>query len=155
KPGALRARGHAGVSRARRRTGGVEGRRARRPDRARGARRGGPSRLLAPERGHRAADSGRAEAEDGREGGRAAGMTIDTALDVVPAPFDAFRDRVRPEWIDANGHLNMAYYVLVFDYATDAWFEHVGLGGAHRVTHGVTTFCLEAHVTYHHEVKEG
>jgi acyl-CoA thioester hydrolase len=82
-------------------------------------------------------------------------MTIETSTDVVPAPFDGFRDRVRPEWIDDNGHMNMAYYVLVFDYATDAWFEHVGLGRAHRATHGVTTFCLEAHVTYHREVRGG
>jgi acyl-CoA thioester hydrolase len=73
----------------------------------------------------------------------------------VPAPFDAYRDRVRPEWIDANGHMNMAYYVLVFDFATDEWLAWLGLDAAHRAAREVTTFCLEAHVTYHREVREG
>jgi acyl-CoA thioester hydrolase len=73
----------------------------------------------------------------------------------IAAPFDGFRARVEPQWIDANGHLNMAYYVLIFDYATDAWFEWLGLGPAHRTAAGVTTFCLESHVTYQREVREG
>ena len=76
-------------------------------------------------------------------------------LAAIAAPFDGFRARVEPQWIDANGHLNMAYYVLIFDYATDAWFEWLGLGPAHRGARQVTTFCLESHVTYHREVREG
>ena len=73
----------------------------------------------------------------------------------IPAPFDHYRDVVRPEWIDHNGHMNMGYYLLVFDLATDEWVRYVGLDQAHRDAHGVTTFCLEAHVTYHREVREG
>jgi Predicted thioesterase len=73
----------------------------------------------------------------------------------IPAPFDAYRDRVRPEWIDGNHHMNMGYYVVVFDLATDAWLAWVGLDEPHRRAHRVTTFCLEAHVTYHREVREG
>jgi len=73
----------------------------------------------------------------------------------IPAPFDVYRDRVRPEWIDNNHHMNMGYYVVVFDLATDAWLAWVGLDEAHRRAHHVTTFCLEAHVTYHREVREG
>lgn len=69
------------------------------------------------------------------------------------APFDEYRDTVRPEWIDHNGHMNMGYYVVVFDYATDAFLAWVGLDAAHRRQHQVTTFCLEAHVTYHREVR--
>jgi acyl-CoA thioester hydrolase len=72
----------------------------------------------------------------------------------APAPFDAYRDVVRPEWIDHNGHMNMGYYVVVFDLATDAWFRYIGLDEQHRETRDVTTFCLEAHVTYHREVRE-
>jgi acyl-CoA thioester hydrolase len=49
----------------------------------------------------------------------------------------------------------MGYYVVVFDLATDEFMRWIGLGAEHRRTHGVTTFCLEAHVTYHHEVREG
>jgi acyl-CoA thioester hydrolase len=62
---------------------------------------------------------------------------------------------VRPEWIDGNGHMNMGYYVVVFDLATDEWMQVIGLDAEHRRRHEVTTFCLEAHVTYHREVREG
>jgi len=73
----------------------------------------------------------------------------------IAAPFDAFRDVVRPEWIDNNEHMNMGYYVVVFDLATDEFLRWVGLDEAHRREHRVTTFCLEAHVTYHREVRAG
>ena len=75
-------------------------------------------------------------------------MTID-------APLDRYRDVVRPEWIDANHHMNMGYYLVVFDFATDEFMRWVGLDMAHRRAQRVTTFCLEAHVTYHREVREG
>jgi acyl-CoA thioester hydrolase len=70
-----------------------------------------------------------------------------------PAPFDAYRDVVRLEWIDHNRHLNMGYYLVVFDLATDVFLAHVGLDREHRARRGVTTFCLEAHITYHREVR--
>ena len=73
----------------------------------------------------------------------------------APAPFDEYRDRVRSEWIDHNEHMNMGYYLVVFDLATDAFFAWVGLGTEHRRRHAITTFCLEAHVTYHREVRAG
>src|ERR1700752_3026201 len=73
----------------------------------------------------------------------------------LAAPFDRYRDVVRPEWIDHNGHMNMGYYLVVFDFATDEFFRWVGLGEAHRTERKVTTFCLEAHVTYHREVRSG
>jgi acyl-CoA thioester hydrolase len=73
----------------------------------------------------------------------------------IQAPFDVYRDRVRPEWIDHNGHMNMGYYLVVFDFATDEFFRSIGLDEAHRCSSRVTTFCLEAHVTYHREVREG
>ena len=73
----------------------------------------------------------------------------------IQAPFDVYRDRVRPEWIDHNGHMNMGYYLVVFDFATDEFFRAIGLDEVHRRASRVTTFCLEAHVTYHREVREG
>ena len=73
----------------------------------------------------------------------------------LPAPFDEYRDVVRREWIDHNDHMNVGYYVVVFDFATDAFLAWVGLDAAHRRAHEVTTFCLEAHVTYHREVRLG
>src|SRR2546430_10240368 len=73
----------------------------------------------------------------------------------LSAPLDRYRDRVRPEWIDYNGHMNMGYYLVVFDFATDEFLDWVGLDEPHRRQHRVTTFCLEAHVTYHREVRSG
>jgi acyl-CoA thioester hydrolase len=72
----------------------------------------------------------------------------------IPTPFDVYRAVVRADWIDYNGHMNMGYYIVVFDLATDEWLDHVGLDEAHRKAHRVTTFSLEAHITYHREVRE-
>jgi acyl-CoA thioester hydrolase len=62
---------------------------------------------------------------------------------------------VRPQWIDHNQHMNMGYYLVVFDLATDEFLQWVGLDGAHRRARQVSTFCLEAHITYHREVRAG
>ncbi len=70
-------------------------------------------------------------------------------------PFDAYRDVVKPEWIDHNDHMNMGYYLVVFDLATDEWLAWLGLDSAHRRERRVTTFCLEAHVTYQRELRAG
>jgi acyl-CoA thioester hydrolase len=75
--------------------------------------------------------------------------------DDLAAPLDRYRDVVRPEWIDANHHMNVGYYLVVFDFATDEFMAWIGLDGTHRAAHDITTFCLEAHVTYHREVREG
>lgn len=77
---------------------------------------------------------------------------IDGAPGVIASNFTC---AVRPEWIDNNGHMNMGYYVVVFDLATDEWMQVIGLDASHRQAQHVTTFCLEAHVTYHREVREG
>ena len=74
---------------------------------------------------------------------------------MIEAPLDRYRDVVRAAWIDDNRHMNMGYYVVVFDLATDEFMRWVGLDAEHRRTRRITTFCLEAHVTYHREVREG
>ena len=58
--------------------------------------------------------------------------------------------RVEPEWIDYNGHLNMAYYVVIFDRATDGLIARVGLSGEPGA--GATIFALETQVRYLAEV---
>jgi acyl-CoA thioester hydrolase len=73
----------------------------------------------------------------------------------IDGPLDAYRDVVRAEWIDSNEHMNVGYYLVVFDLATDEFMRWVGLDTAHRRARRVTTFCLEAHVTYHKEVRQG
>ena len=72
----------------------------------------------------------------------------------LPAPFPARPGRVRPEWIDHNGHLNLAYYTVLFDNATDALWLEIGLGEPYRRT-GLTTFAVEAHTLYLGELFEG
>ncbi|MCC7413662.1 MAG: thioesterase family protein [Gammaproteobacteria bacterium] len=62
-------------------------------------------------------------------------------------------DVVRPEWIDYNGHMNVAYYVVVFDAATDAFLEHIGMDADFRATRGGSTFAVEMHVSYLRELK--
>ena len=81
-------------------------------------------------------------------------MPASLRLPMTPAPFDEHRDVVRPEWIDDNGHLNMGYYVVAFDRATDSWLDHIGLSTSERARSGTTTFTLESHVNYLREVRE-
>ncbi|MDI2032752.1 thioesterase family protein [Saccharopolyspora sp. TS4A08] len=63
-----------------------------------------------------------------------------------------FRQKVRPEWIDYNGHLSEAYYVLVFGFATDALMERTGMDEAYRTASGCSLYTVEAHVKYLREV---
>ena len=70
------------------------------------------------------------------------------------APFVSSLMRVEPAWIDYNGHLNMAYYNVLFDRAVDEVFELLGCG-ADYVKKGFSTFTAEVHVRYLRELKEG
>ncbi len=60
--------------------------------------------------------------------------------------------RVRPEWIDYNGHMNVAYYVLAFDLAVDEVFTLIGLTEAYREKSGRSIFAIESHVTWQREL---
>ncbi len=71
------------------------------------------------------------------------------------APLELHSEVVRPEWIDYNGHMNVAYYVLAFDHACDAFLDYVGMDEAYRASTGGSTFAVECHVTYQREVGEG
>jgi acyl-CoA thioester hydrolase len=73
----------------------------------------------------------------------------------MPPPLVPFRTTVQPDWIDYNGHMNVAYYVLAFDKGTDALLDHLGLGAAYRHTTNHSMYALEAHVTYERELKLG
>jgi len=63
--------------------------------------------------------------------------------------------RVLPEWIDYNGHMNVAYYVLAFDQAVDYFLTHIGVGEAYNASGAGSTFTLQSNVRYLQEVKEG
>ncbi|MGW8379296.1 thioesterase family protein [Streptomyces sp. ODS28] len=70
-------------------------------------------------------------------------------------PLPEFRQTVRPEWIDYNGHMSEAFYVLVFGHATDAMMIETGLGPRYREQSNCSLFTAEAHVRYLQEVEEG
>ncbi len=70
-------------------------------------------------------------------------------------PLALHTEAVRPEWIDYNGHMNVAYYVLAFDHATDALLDYLDLGASYRQRANKSVFVLETHVTYDREVHAG
>jgi acyl-CoA thioester hydrolase len=70
-------------------------------------------------------------------------------------PVIEYEDVVRPEWIDSNGHMNLAYYVVVFDFATDALYRALGIGDAYRAASGNSCFTAETHTLYEREVHLG
>ena len=74
---------------------------------------------------------------------------------VFLAPFVSSLMRVEPQWIDYNGHLNMAYYNVLFDRAVDEAYELLGIGVSYLKSHGHSTFTAEAHVRYLRELHEG
>ena len=65
------------------------------------------------------------------------------------------REPVQPAWIDYNGHMNVAYYVLAFDHATDALLDAVGLGATYADRAGMSIFVADMHVAFRQEVHEG
>lgn len=69
--------------------------------------------------------------------------------------LSGFECEVLPEWIDYNGHMNVAYYVLAFDKATDALLEYLGMDAAYVKGRNNSTFVVEMNVSYLKEVHEG
>jgi len=67
--------------------------------------------------------------------------------------LELLRTRVEPKWIDYNGHLNVAYYHMVFDRGTDEFLDRIGLGEASARKGLGSMFALEDHITYQKELK--
>jgi acyl-CoA thioester hydrolase len=84
-------------------------------------------------------------------------MTTTLAADHPPGravPFLSSVMRIEPQWIDYNGHLNMAYYNVLFDRAIDELWLELGIGpGYMKARHG-TTFTAECHVRYLREIHQ-
>jgi acyl-CoA thioester hydrolase len=72
----------------------------------------------------------------------------------VTPGFPIYRTQVNPDWVDFNGHLRDAYYVLVVSYAIDALMDHLGIDAPYRQHTHCTLYTLEMHVHYFHEVKQ-
>jgi acyl-CoA thioester hydrolase len=74
---------------------------------------------------------------------------------MIAAPFIGYEAVVKPEWIDGNGHMNLAYYLVLCDHALDALCAAWDLDWHYtrRTNHG--TFAAETHTLYQQELLAG
>jgi acyl-CoA thioester hydrolase len=63
--------------------------------------------------------------------------------------------KVIPEWTDYNGHMNLAFYIHLFDSAWEVMLEKFNIGEKSAKFEKRTTFAVESHTTYDMEVKVG
>ena len=83
-------------------------------------------------------------------------MMAETTDDwLQPAPFLSSVMRIEPQWIDYNGHLNMAYYNVLFDRAVDELWSRLGIGPGYLQARQHSTFSAECHVRYIREIHLG
>jgi acyl-CoA thioester hydrolase len=73
----------------------------------------------------------------------------------IPAPFVTEGLRVEQAWIDVNGHMNVAWYLHVFDLSLDDAFAHLGLDLETMIRGGRSIFTVEIHLTYQQELNLG
>ena len=76
-------------------------------------------------------------------------------MPLPPAPFLSSVMQIEPQWIDYNGHLNMAYYNVMMDRAIDEMWLQLGIGPAYMKERQCSTFTAEAHVRYVREIHLG
>jgi acyl-CoA thioesterase FadM len=69
--------------------------------------------------------------------------------------FTAYREQVRPEWLDYNGHLHDASYALVLSDAHELLFESLGLSADYRSHHHASMFTVETHLRFLAECSAG
>ena len=62
---------------------------------------------------------------------------------------------IKKEWTDYNNHMNVAYYVLVFDEAWEVMLQKFKMGENSAKTTEMSTMVVETYITYNNEVKEG
>ena len=72
-----------------------------------------------------------------------------------PAPHVSPLLEIEKDWIDYNGHLNMAYYNVLFDRGCDVFFEEMGLGPHYIKERNLSFYTAEAHVRYVQELHLG
>jgi acyl-CoA thioester hydrolase len=72
-----------------------------------------------------------------------------------PTPFVSRVMEVEKDWIDYNGHLNMAYYNVLFDRCADEAFELMGMGPSYPKERQLTFYTAEVHVCYVRELHLG
>lgn len=74
---------------------------------------------------------------------------------MAQGPLQLYSTPVRPEWIDYNGHMHEAYYVLVFGNTTDAFLDLIGMDAGYRARTKTSLYTVEGHIAFMEEVPLG
>lgn len=74
-------------------------------------------------------------------------MTLELEAPIICPPETVIED-----WIDYNGHLNMAFYNVIFDHGLDYLYDYLGIGKEYAESGIGSCFTLEAHVHYLNEL---
>ncbi|WP_018700004.1 thioesterase family protein [Amorphus coralli] len=77
------------------------------------------------------------------------------ALPELQAPFTSPEMAVEEGWIDYNGHMNVAYYIVLFDRGLDLAFDAIGIGEDYRAREQKSFFTVESHISYLRELTLG
>jgi acyl-CoA thioester hydrolase len=72
-----------------------------------------------------------------------------------PSPFVSATMAIEKDWIDYNGHLNMAYYNVLFDRCMDEALDRLGAGAAYARERRMTIYTAEVHICYVQELHLG
>lgn len=102
-----------------------------------------------------AAESAPASATEPVRASTAESATASATVSAQGGELAEYSTPVREEWIDYNGHLSEAFYVLVFGFATDQVMDELGLDAAYREASGCSLYTVESHVRYLDEVSLG
>ena len=73
----------------------------------------------------------------------------------MPSPWIGRLLTVENQWTDYNGHMNMAYYAVLFDKSAEEMFQTFGLGPDYVKQTNCSFFTLETHTTYAREIHAG
>lgn len=96
------------------------------------------------------------EAKHAADGSAVESRTVRTESDTPGTQsLTAYRTEVVRDWIDYNGHMSEAFYVLVFGFATDQAMDRLGLDEDYRTSSGTSLYTVESHVRYLDEVSLG
>ena len=73
-------------------------------------------------------------------------------MKLTDTPLISSEMGIQPDWIDYNGHLNMAFYSVLFDRSVDEVYELLGMGPQYANTRKLTTYTGEFHICYLREL---
>ena len=82
-------------------------------------------------------------------------MNTSNTTHPLGAPTICPTETVIKDWIDYNGHLNMAYYNVIFDHGVDHVYDFLGIGAAYAEAGIGSCFTMEVHVHYLNELSLG